>query len=161
MFVQTCVILTHFKVFCPLYTSAPPKVEWGYTGFTPMSVRPSVRPSVNNTSRFRYLQQFKERTCPKELVLNQKKNKEDTRATFLDLEAHIKDGRFYTKTYDKREAFNFEIVNYPDLSGNIPERSAYGIYISQVIRIYMYTISLTLERINSRPCSISIIYHST
>ena len=25
----------------------PPKVEWGYTGFTPMSVRPSVRPSFS------------------------------------------------------------------------------------------------------------------
>ena len=80
-----------------------------------------------------YLQQFKERIYPKELVLNQE-NKEDNRATFLDLEAHIKDGKFCTKTYDKREAFNFEIVNYPDLSGNIPERPAYGIYISQVIR---------------------------
>ena len=32
----------------------------------------------------------------------------------------IKDGKFCTKTYDKREAFNFEIVNYPDLSGNQP-----------------------------------------
>ena len=98
---------------------------------------------INNTSRFiddlatlnneGYLQQFKDRIYPKELVLNQE-NKEDNRATFLDLEAHIKDGKFYTKTYDKREAFNFEIVNYPDLSGNIPERPAYGIYISQVIR---------------------------
>ena len=97
----------------------------------------------NNTSRFiddlatlnndRYLQQFKERIYPKELVLNQE-NKEDNRATFLDFEAHIKDGKFCTKTYDKREAFNFKIVNYPDLSGNIPERPAYGIYISQVIR---------------------------
>ena len=28
------------------YTPAPPKVERGYTGFTLMSVRPSVRPSV-------------------------------------------------------------------------------------------------------------------
>ena len=27
------------------YTPAPPKVEWGYTGFT-LSVRPSVRPSI-------------------------------------------------------------------------------------------------------------------
>ena len=97
----------------------------------------------NNTSRFiddlatlnndRYLQQFKERIYPKELVLNQE-NKEDNRATFLNIEAHIKDGKFCIKTYDKREAFNFEIVNYPDLSGNIPERPAYGIYISQVIR---------------------------
>ena len=79
-----------------------------------------------------YLQQCKERIYPKELVLNQE-NK-DNRATFLDLEGHIKDGKFYIKTYDKREAFNFEIINYPDLSGNIPEWPAYGIYISQVIR---------------------------
>ena len=28
------------------YTPAPPKVEWGHTGFTPMSGRPSVRSSV-------------------------------------------------------------------------------------------------------------------
>ena len=32
------------------YTPAPPKVEWGYTGFTPMSVRPSVRLSVDKVS---------------------------------------------------------------------------------------------------------------
>ena len=32
------------------YTPAPPKVRWGYTGFTPMSVRPSVRPSVDKVS---------------------------------------------------------------------------------------------------------------
>ena len=37
------------------YTPAPPKVEWGfggmvYFGFTPMSVRPSVRPSVDKVS---------------------------------------------------------------------------------------------------------------
>ena len=102
-----------------------------------------IAKKFNNTSRFiddlamlnndGFLQQFKERIFPKELVLNQE-NKEDNRATFLDLEAHIKDGKFCTKTYDKREALNFEIVNYPDLSGNIPERPAYGIYISQVIR---------------------------
>ena len=33
-----------------IYTPAPPKVEWGYTGFTPMSVHPSVRPSVDKVS---------------------------------------------------------------------------------------------------------------
>ena len=101
-----------------------------------------IAKKFNNTSRFiddlatlnndGYLQQFKERIYPKELVLNQE-NKEDNWATFLDLEVHIKDGKFYTKTYDKREAFNFEIVNYPDPSGNIPERPAYGIYIYQVM----------------------------
>ena len=69
-----------------------------------------IAKKFNNTSRFiddlatlnndGYLQQFKERIYPKELVLNQE-NKEDNRATFLDLEAHIKDGKFCTKTYDK------------------------------------------------------------
>ena len=101
-----------------------------------------IAKKINDTGRFiddlttlnydGYLQQSKERINPEELVLNQE-NKEDSRATFLDLEAHIKDGKFYTKTYNKREAFNFEIVNFPDLSGNIPERPAHGIYISQVI----------------------------
>ena len=33
-------------MFLSNYTPAPPKVEWGYTGFTPMSVCPSVRLSV-------------------------------------------------------------------------------------------------------------------
>ena len=32
------------------YAPAPPKVERGYNGFTPMSVRPSVRPSVDKVS---------------------------------------------------------------------------------------------------------------
>ena len=53
--------------------------------------------------------------------------------------------KFYTKTNDKREAFNFEIVNYPDLSGSIPEWTAYDIYISQVIR---YAKCLTKPRIS-------------
>ena len=79
-----------------------------------------------------YLHQCKDGIFPKELVLNQE-NKEDNRATFLDLEVHIDDGKFYTKTYDKQEAFNLDFVDYPDLVGNIPERSVCGIYISQVI----------------------------
>ena len=31
-------------------------------------------------------------------------------------------------------AFDFDIVNFPDLSGNIPTAQAYGTYISQLIR---------------------------
>ena len=36
--------------------------------------------------------------------------------------------------YDKRDAFKFEIINYPDLSGNISTKPAYGVFTSQVIR---------------------------
>ena len=37
-----------------------------------------------------------------------------------------------TKIYDKRD--DFEIVNFPFLDGDVPRRSSYGVYISQLIR---------------------------
>ena len=70
---------------------------------------------------------------PAELQLNQE-NKDDNKATFLDLEEEIVEGTIHVKTYDKRDAFKFEIINYPDLSGNIPKKPAYGVFSSQVIR---------------------------
>ena len=34
----------------------------------------------------------------------------------------------------KRDDFNFNIVNFPFLSSNIPQSPAYGVYVSQLIR---------------------------
>ena len=56
------------------------------------------------------------------------------RTTFLDISISVVANKFITKTYDKRDDYSFEIVNYPDLSGNIPKDNAYGIYTSQIIR---------------------------
>jgi hypothetical protein len=39
-----------------------------------------------------------------------------------------------TKIYDKREDFNFKIINFPNMCSNIPASPAYGVYISQLIR---------------------------
>ena len=39
-----------------------------------------------------------------------------------------------TKIYDKRDDFNFDIVNFPFLDGDVPQRPFYGVYISQLIR---------------------------
>ena len=39
-----------------------------------------------------------------------------------------------TKLYDKRNDFNFPIVNFPLICSNIPVAPAYRIYISQLIR---------------------------
>ena len=36
--------------------------------------------------------------------------------------------------YDKREGFDFDIVNFPILDGEISRRPCYGVYISQLIR---------------------------
>ena len=39
-----------------------------------------------------------------------------------------------TKIYDKRDDFNFEIVNFLFLDGDVPRSTSCGVYISQLIR---------------------------
>ena len=34
----------------------------------------------------------------------------------------------------KRDNFKFRIVNYPDLSGNISHKCAYGVFVSELLR---------------------------
>ena len=38
------------------------------------------------------------------------------------------------KTYYKRDEFDFEIVNFPFLDGDVPRYTSHGVYISQLIR---------------------------
>ena len=38
--------------------------------------------------------------------------------------------------YDKRDDFNFPIVNFPFICSNIPAEPAYGVDISQLIRYF-------------------------
>ena len=56
---------------------------------------------------------------PTELQLN-KANSSDTEAPFLDLNLSISNGIVSSKIYDKRDDFNFEIVNFPCLDGDVP-----------------------------------------
>ena len=39
-----------------------------------------------------------------------------------------------TIIYDKRDDFDFEIVNVPFLDGDAPHSTSYGVYISQFLR---------------------------
>ena len=56
-------------------------------------------------------------------------------ASFLELYLEFDDsGQLSTKTYDKRDDFNFKIINFPNMCSNIPTSLAYGVYISQLIR---------------------------
>ena len=70
---------------------------------------------------------------PTELQLN-KANSSDAEAPFLDLNLSITNGIVSSKIYDKRDDFNFEIVNFPFLDGDVPRSPSYGVYISQLIR---------------------------
>ena len=39
-----------------------------------------------------------------------------------------------TKIYDKRDDFDFEIINFPFLDSDVPRSTSYGVYISKHIR---------------------------
>ena len=41
---------------------------------------------------------------------------------------------FFDLTFNKRDDFNFHIVNFPVICNNIPAAPVYGVYISQLIR---------------------------
>ena len=82
--------------------------------------------------------------CPSELQLN-KANTSDTEATFLDLHLSVSNNIVYVKIYYKRDDFDFEIVNFPFLDGDVPRSTSYGVYISQLIRLLEHlAILLTL-----------------
>ena len=71
---------------------------------------------------------------PSQLTV-QKANTSNDLAHYLDLTFIIEsNNRLYTKLYDKRDDFDFHIVNFPSLSSNIPSSPSYGVYISQLIR---------------------------
>ena len=74
-----------------------------------------------------------DRIYPTELQLN-RANSSDTEAPFLDLNLCVSNGTVSTKIYDKRDDFDFDIVNFPFLDGDVPRRTSYGVYISQLIR---------------------------
>ena len=70
---------------------------------------------------------------PSELQLN-KANTSDTEAPFLDFPLSISNGFVSSKIYDKRDDFDFDIVNFPFLEGDVPRRPSSGVYISQLKR---------------------------
>ena len=82
------------------------------------------------------------RIYPAELQLN-KANAFDTEAAILDLNLSIHNDIVSTKIYDKRDDFNFDIVNFPFLDGDVHQRPSYGVYISQLIRFARASLHVT------------------
>ena len=77
-----------------------------------------------------------------------KANTSDTDAPFLDLHLSISNGFVSSKIYDKRNDFDFDIVDFPFLDGDVPRRPSYGVYISQLIkfaRVYTAVMLMTLR----------------
>ena len=70
---------------------------------------------------------------PTEFQLN-KANYSGTKAPCLDLNLSITNGIVTSKMYDKRDDFNFEIVHFLFIDGDVHRSPSYGVYISQLIR---------------------------
>ena len=94
--------------------------------------------AFNSTSRYLddllnidnpYFEQMVGQIYPTELQLN-KANSADTEAPFLDYNLSITNGIVSSKIYDKRDDFNFEIVNFPFHDGDVPRSPSYGVYIT-------------------------------
>ena len=70
---------------------------------------------------------------PKEMILKHT-NINDTEANYLDLNIAVVDNKYIYQLFDKRNDFNFQVINFPNLSANIPRKPAYGVFISQLVR---------------------------
>ena len=98
--------------------------------------------SFNTTSRYLYdilniynvyFDNMVSQIYPSEFQLN-KAYTSGTEVTFLDLHLSISNDIVSTKIYDKRDNFDFEIVNFQSLDSDVPRSSSYGVYVSQLIR---------------------------
>ena len=86
--------------------------------------------TVNNSK-------FEKEICniyPPELTLK-RTSESERNLSYLDISINICGGKYVTEVYDKRDDFNFDIVNFPYMCSNIPAKPTYDVYISQLIGI--------------------------
>jgi hypothetical protein len=84
--------------------------------------------SINNP---RFVAEFLPLIYPPELEIKETTDTASS-ASFSDVNLEFDDsGQLSTNIYDKRNDFNFKIINFPNMCSNIPASPAYGVYISQ------------------------------
>jgi len=84
--------------------------------------------SVNN----KYFKDYVSSIYPDDLELKET-TESSASCSFLDLLLFSDDEELKSRVYDKRDDFNFDIVNYPYMNSNIPISPAYGVYVSRLI----------------------------
>ena len=121
---------------------APLEAERDFMDFLYHDKQADVIEAFDSTSRYLdellnidkpYFEDMVNQIYPPELQLN-KANATDTESPFVDLHLSIANVFVSFKIYDKRDDFDFDIVNFPFLDGDVPRRASYGVYISQRIR---------------------------
>ena len=85
---------------------------------------------VNN---FDLMKTYMSDIYPKELSLVPDES-DGLHAHFLDLNLTLKRGVITASIFDKRDDFDFPIVNFPVLTGNIPKKCSYGVFVGEAVR---------------------------
>ena len=80
-----------------------------------LTLHPDIFDDILNINNV-YFDTMISQVYPSELQLN----KADTEAAFLDLHLSISNDIVSTKIYDKRDDFDFEMVIFPFLNGDVP-----------------------------------------
>ena len=111
--------------------------------------------NINNVYFYNMVSQI----YPSELQFN-KANTSDTEAAFLDLHLSISNDIVLNKIYDKRDDFDFEIVNFPFLDGDVPRSTSYGVYISQLIRFARASSYITAFNTRNKLLTQKLLKHS-
>ena len=128
------------EMFISLYKSSVRlHLEYATPVWSPLFKKDSNQSEVieafNSTSRYmddllnidnNFFDSMVNHIYPSELQLN-KANVSDTEASFLDLHLSISVGFVKAKIYDKRDDFDFDIVNFPFLDGDVPCSTSYGV----------------------------------
>ena len=71
---------------------------------------------------------------PRFLDITNTNNDNYKNGSFLDIDIKVNENKFFTKVYDKRREFNFDILGLPSFQSNIPINMTYGIICSQFCR---------------------------
>ena len=63
---------------------------------------------------------------------------------FVCISGHMHIFKRTVTIYDKRDDFNFEVVNFPFLDGDVSRYPSYGVNISQLICLREYVLMLMI-----------------
>ena len=85
---------------------------------------------------------------PPELQLN-KANTTHTEAPLFRFTSFYCKWILFSKIYDKHNGFDFDMVNFPFLDGDVPRRASYGVYIS-FAKVYYHVIDFIARNKFSR-----------
>ena len=72
---------------------------------------------------------------PEELTLNKENDEANLNASYLDLDISIVNNQFEYGLYDKRNAYTFDIVRFPFLCSNMPNKMFYSTISAEILRI--------------------------